>query len=164
MKRRTRRPAALAPMKKPKGVDRPQDWRTPMSLFRELEKRFGRGGFTLDAAASADNTLCGRYFDEAANALQRPWAGRVFCNPPYRHILPWVVKASDEVADGRAEVVVMLLPARMGALWFDTAERLGRIHRIRGRVAFERGGARSAPFEASVVVVLEPPLVASGDA
>ncbi len=61
------------------GIDR-DDRPTPDWLFEALNKEFG---FTLDAAASADNARCANYYDAPANGLIRPWEGVVWCNPPY---------------------------------------------------------------------------------
>jgi hypothetical protein len=55
----------------------------------------------------------------ALDGLAQPWAGeRVWCNPPYSNIEPWVQKAWAEVVDdgagflpGGAELIVMLVPA-----------------------------------------------------
>ena len=141
-----------------------QNMRTPPALFRELERRFGRGKFTLDAAASATDALCDLYFTEEQDALKQTWSGRVFCNPPYQDILPWVKHAHCAVVEDHAEVVVMLLPARTGTEWYDFCLRNGtRIEPIRGRVAFlnPEGRQKKGNFEWSLVVVFERPILAS---
>lgn len=91
------------------------DRATPPEVFDPLAARFA---FTIDAAASAANAKCPRFFTAAVNGLSRPWAGeRVWCNPPYSDIRPWVAKAW---AEGGAELVVMLLPAnRTEQLWWQ---------------------------------------------
>lgn len=67
--------------------------------------------FTLDAAASATNALCAKYFTRETDGLLRSWRGeRVWVNPPYSRLEPWLAKAWDAMADG-CELVVMLLPA-----------------------------------------------------
>jgi phage N-6-adenine-methyltransferase len=87
------------------GVD---DRSTPRSLFDPLHAAWC---FTIDAAASPRNALLPRYWTTETDGLAQPWAGeRVWCNPPYSSIEPWVVKASAEIHDG-CEAVVMLLPA-----------------------------------------------------
>lgn len=46
------------------------------------------------------------------DGLAQPWvARRVWCNPPFSDIEPWVRKANYEVLTGKALVVAMLLPA-----------------------------------------------------
>jgi len=67
--------------------------------------------FTLDAAASHLNAKCEKYFTRETDGLLRSWrAERVWCNPPYSRLTPWVAKAWGEMRDG-CELVVMLLPA-----------------------------------------------------
>lgn len=87
--------------------DSVDDRRTPAAIFDPLHREFD---FTLDAAASADNAKCARYFAPPQDALAESWAGeRVWCNPPYSHLAPWVAKAALEAAT--AQVIVMLIPA-----------------------------------------------------
>jgi phage N-6-adenine-methyltransferase len=88
--------------------------------FARFAARFG--GFTVDAAAAAHNAKCERYWDEAANGLEQSWAGeRVWCNPPYSNIRPWIERAW---AESRAALVVMLLPANRTeqGWWQDLVE------------------------------------------
>lgn len=87
------------------GVD---DRRTPDALWRPLNVEHR---FTLDAAASPANAKCARYFTRDSDGLLRSWAGeRVWCNPPYSRLEPWVAKAWAEMRGG-CELVVMLIPA-----------------------------------------------------
>lgn len=73
--------------------------------FIPLHVRFG---FTIDAAAAPHNARLGRYWTYRDNALLQCWDGeRIWCNPPYSNIEPWVCKAWD----CGAELVVMLVPA-----------------------------------------------------
>lgn len=87
-------------------TDETDDRATPWELYRLLDNRFH---FTIDVAASEHNAKCERYYDRDANGLAQSWAGeRVWCNPPFSAIRPWVAKAHAEVD---AELVVMLLPS-----------------------------------------------------
>jgi hypothetical protein len=50
----------------------------------------------------------------ALDGLAQPWTGeRVWCNPPYSQIEPWLLKAWDSapIVKGGADLIVMLLPA-----------------------------------------------------
>lgn len=88
--------------------DAVDDRRTPADVFNPLDAAHR---FTLDVAASAKNAKCERYFTRDTDGLLRSWKGeRVWCNPPFSRLEPWVAKAWGEMRDG-CELVVMLLPA-----------------------------------------------------
>lgn len=106
---------------------------TPADLFAELRAEFD---FTLDAAASHVNhklprycTKDGYYLDTSGtpamvmpdDGLALSWAGeRVFCNPPFSILAPWLRKAWDD----QPEVACILLPANRceQALWQEYVE------------------------------------------
>jgi hypothetical protein len=79
--------------------------------------------------------------DSRRTALAKSWRGhRVWCNPPYSNIEPWVAKA----ATSGAELVVLLLPAnRTEQGWWQrwiepTRDRPGgpRVEFLAGRLRF----------------------------
>lgn len=132
-------------------VDDVDDRATTPDLFQPLHDRHH---FTIDVAAAAHNTKCERYYDKATNGLRQPWDGeRVWCNPPYSDIRPWVAKAWSSAA-----LTVMLLPANRTeqAWWQDLVEPyrdrgLGlTVEFLRGRWRFlkpgqQRVGANERP-------------------
>lgn len=131
-----------------RGATDRDDLGTDPAFFAELDARFG---FTLDAAASPATAKCGRFFTSEDNGLERSWTGeRVWCNPPYSNIAPWIRKAWDE--DG-APLIVMLLPANRTeqGWWQDEVEPdrdcngggLLRTEFIRGRKRFVKPGAEA---------------------
>lgn len=78
----------------------------PVEDFAPLQRRFQ---FTIDAAAGEHNTKLPRWFSVAHCGLRNSWAGeRVYCNPPYSDIEPWLAKANSELD---CPLIVMLLPA-----------------------------------------------------
>jgi phage N-6-adenine-methyltransferase len=80
---------------------------TDPALFARFDDRFH---FTIDVAASAGNTKCSRFLTIEDDGLAQPWTReRVWCNPPYSNIRPWVEKAWQSMV--AAELIVMLLPA-----------------------------------------------------
>jgi phage N-6-adenine-methyltransferase len=96
------------------------DRATAPYVFDPLDLRFD--GFTLDVAASAENAKCARYFTEADDGLAQAWADeRVWCNPPYSDIRPWVEKAwSEWSASTPPQLIAMLLPAtRTEQTWWQ---------------------------------------------
>ena len=83
--------------------ERRQIWTTPRSLFEELDREFH---FSFDGAADDTNALLPNH--EATFYLA--WTGhRVFCNPPWSNVAPFVELAPT------AELAVLLVPARTNA-------------------------------------------------
>lgn len=105
---------------------RKQDLTTPAALFADLHNEYG---FTLDGAASQDNALLPRF---SSIDVPLPWVGeRVFCNPPWSDIRPFVELAST------AAMAVLLVPARTNAKWFHRALELGaKVRCFLGRPKF----------------------------
>lgn len=136
---------------------------TPAAIFEPLHAEFR---FTIDVAASARNAKCARFFDAAQNGLVQSWAGeRVWCNPPYSDLRPWVEKALRETREGGCPLAVLLLPATRTeqAWWQDLIEpvrdRVGsgvRTVFLRGRPRFGNEahpkGQPGAKFGVVVVV------------
>lgn len=98
---------------------------TDPAYFDSLNRRFG--GFTVDVAADERNRKAERYFDVRADGLTQPWAGeRVWCNPPFSNLRPWVAKAWAEWGSEKPpELIVMLLPANRTEQkwWQELVER-----------------------------------------
>lgn len=116
---------------------------TTREMFDPLNERFG---FTIDVAALPHNAKLPRYFTPDDDGLERSWAGeRVWCNPPYSNIEPWVAKAHSEFAGldhWHTPLIVMLLPAnRTEQRWW---QRQVEPFRDRGglRVEFLSGRSR----------------------
>lgn len=107
-------------------------------LFSQLNQRFA---FTVDVAAAAHNAKCSRFYDLEKNGLLQTWANeRVWCNPPYSNIRPWVEKA---IAETEAELIVMLLPAnRTEQSWWQELIEPNRDNGGRLRVEFMKGRLR----------------------
>lgn len=113
---------------------------TPFDLFASWHQRFR---FTVDAAAAPHNAKLERHWTKEVDGLKQSWAGeRVWCNPPYSSIWPWVRKAWSETD---CPLVVMLLPAnRTEQQWWQREvephrDRPGSILRTefwRGRIKF----------------------------
>lgn len=132
------------------------DRRTPRAFFDPLNSLHC---FTVDAAASAENALLPVYWTRETNALIQSWRGhRVWCNPPYSAIEPWVAKAWTEMREGGCESITMLLPAnRCEQGWWqrhvepfrdmnslgEDVELLTRC--LRGRMRFDWPKGREVP-------------------
>lgn len=103
--------------------------------------------FTLDVAASAANAKCARFFTRETDGLLQSWGGaRVWCNPPYSRIEPWLAKAWAEMR-GSCQLIVMLLPAnRCEQSWWQDHVEPFRDGRVRDGIVlttrFLRGRSR----------------------
>jgi hypothetical protein len=107
--------------------------------------------FDLDVAACAEASVALRFYDKTQNGLVLPWFGRVWCNPPYSDIEPWVVKAWAEMNAGNVDLVAMLIPAtRTEQLWWQRdvepyrdGRAAGRLwsYFLPGRTSFARPGS-----------------------
>lgn len=125
------------------------DRHTPGDLWRAWGEEFR---FTVDAAAGSHNALCPLFWTEVEDGLKQGWGGhRVWCNPPYSSIAPWVRKAWTAMLVERAELVAMLLPANRTEQrwWQDEVEPWRERSRERvilrtrflpGRIRFHRPG------------------------
>lgn len=128
------------------GKGRAQNWRTPRALFDELHREYR---FTLDGASEPGNGLLARA-STAEHPL--PWDGeRVFCNPPWSNIRPFV-----EIAP-RADLAVFLVPACTNVAWFHRALALGAKARFfAGRPRFElpshAGAGHNSPVDCMFLV------------
>lgn len=90
-------------------VNNVDDRETDDRIWETFHERFN---FTVDAAADHHNAKLPRYFTRQTDGLAQSWTGeRVWCNPPYSDIEPWIRKSWHAIEDERAELVVMLLPA-----------------------------------------------------
>ena len=130
-----------------------EDWETDQDFFDRLDAEFH---FTLDAAASAENTKCEKYYTEEDDALTKVWEGTVWCNPPYgkrdHKRLYRFVKHGYEQAQKENTIVVMLIASRTDTkMWHDWVMGAKEIRFVEGRLNFV-GGSSSAPFPSAVVV------------
>ena len=126
------------------------EWTTPRDLFDHLDKIYH---FTLDAAATSENALCDKFYDEVTNGLAYSWKDEVvFVNPPYgrRHNRKWAQKISYE---GGNTTVVALVAARTGSKWFQDyiAKDANILYFLKGRLKFTNA-VSGAPFDSCIAV------------
>lgn len=92
----------------------PNERYTPWPFFQLLD---GDYDFTLDVCATAESAKCEKFFTKEQDGLKQSWAGeRVWCNPPFDDIEPWVEKAWR--SDG-AEIIVMIVPVWTDRRWWQ---------------------------------------------
>jgi site-specific DNA-methyltransferase (adenine-specific) len=145
------------------GASGKDGWRTPLKLFKKLDKEFN---FAIDVAADRYNTLAIEYQSKEDDALaaHSRWCenGPAWCNPPYgRGIKKWVAKGALESGQAYGGLVVMLLPASTDTKWFHeiVVPIAKQIRFLKGRLIF--GGVMAkdgtvgkapAPFPSMVVI------------
>lgn len=118
-------------------LDRRYTTRETMDLCMRLA---GVDEWDLDAAADKESHWAPKWFDVATDGLKQQWFGRVWCNPPFSDIEPWVRKANYAVHAGHAKVVAMLLPAnRTEQPWWQNC-----VETRRDRPQLTLDGAQSA--------------------
>lgn len=132
-------------------VNRNDEWATPVPLANEWIERLA---LTWDGAASFANRKLPLFWSKEQNALSLSWAGkRLWINPPWSSVGPWVDKALQR----EAEIVCLLLPARTDTAWFRKLETDRRVFRFfLGRVAFldPESRGRTAPREGAMIAVI----------
>lgn len=145
----------------PDDVDRRYTLRPTLEWCKRVA---GVEAFDLDVAADEEAHVCERYFTVEQDGLKQPWSGRVWVNPPYSDIEPWVVKAWDEAF--RCDVIAMLLPANRTEqpFWarhvepFRDTHKPFKTHFLPGRQSFGAPGNRdgigvgSPPFGCVLLV------------
>ena len=138
--------------------NRREDWQSPKWLFDFLVEECNTN-FQIDCAADADNTLCPFWLDEKDDFLAQTkfdpmtwhWA-----NPPYltgrqKHKkLEWMYKLMS------VPKIVCLLPAAIGAEWFQTIwDGADCICFLRKRLKFvhpEQGELAAAQFDSCLAI------------
>jgi phage N-6-adenine-methyltransferase len=97
---------------------------TPKWFLKEFKHR-NNTTFDLDVAASKSNKVAPHYLSEAKSAFTHPWtvkgqsqAQHAFLQPPWMDVLPWVIRAIQQIKAGNVERVTALLLAKTETEWF----------------------------------------------
>lgn len=132
------------------------EWATPPEFVRPLSNAIG--GFDIDSAAGAERSpIAETAFTEGDDGLSQSWHGKIWCNPPYSDIGPWLRKALSEVRQDRAEFVVALVKGDTSTDWFQRYGTQADLFMfVNGRLQFGSGGM-DAPFPSLVLVYGELP-------
>lgn len=96
-------------------------WATDRELISWMESRYGK--YDIDAAASANNAVCKKFYSEQDSCLDIEWGSyqHIWLNPPYSHPDPFVKKAIEQMEYGNH--IDMLLPGDNSTAWFAEARR-----------------------------------------
>lgn len=86
-------------------------------------------------------------YTKEIDGLKHPWYGRVFVNPPYSNIQPFLDKTKHEYVIGNITECIVLVPARTDTKWHQSMSQFPRCY-IYGRLKFVNEGNKgnSAPF------------------
>lgn len=115
---------------------------TPGDLLVAVQRRFGR--ITIDLAATAENARAPKCITPEEDSLSESidWADRIgkkgvaWLNPPFKHMRPWVQKASATRLVGSQRIVVLGL-ASVASEWFALyVARHALVLPLRPRVTF----------------------------
>jgi phage N-6-adenine-methyltransferase len=103
-------------------------WLTPRYVLDFL------GQFDLDPCACDLNPtwVCPRYFTLADDGLREAWHGRVFMNPPFSNIIPWILRHAQH------GLGISLVPASVESrIWREVVWKQARaILLLHGRTRF----------------------------
>jgi phage N-6-adenine-methyltransferase len=155
--------SAVAPLEQ---TEDPRDcWRTPDGLFVPLNDRWS---LDVDAAADQENAKLRRFWDREDNGiaqLENPLNDhlRVWCNPPYSDIEPWVRALFQRTL--RGAFAIALLPANRTQLaWFHDYALRAEIWWFKGRIRFlpPPGVDESTPRGNNMLVVFDPATLDAG--
>lgn len=123
------------------------EWLTPPDLLAAL------GPFDLDPCAPVTRPwpTAAQHFTIFDNGLAKPWAGRVWCNPPFgREASAWLARMAAH-GDG-----IALIPARTETAMFFEHVWTGAdaVLFVRGRPHFHRVDGSRAPFNSGAPICL----------
>jgi len=108
-------------------------WYTPIEIIQ------GLGEFDLDPCCDSicPNRTAKNRIGPETNGLSQPWTGRVWCNPPFSNVVPWVNRMIEH------ENGILLVFARSDAIWFQRAlASSGMCLLLAGRTQFGRPDGR----------------------
>lgn len=123
------------------------DWLTPPEILQAL------GPFDLDPCASEHQpwATAALQFTIRDNGLSRPWAGRVWCNPPYG---PFAAKWLERCSDHGNAVAFVFARTETAMFQDHVWPKADAMLFLRGRVQFRLpGGGRSGPAGAPSVLI-----------
>ena len=136
-----------------------QNWETPDWVFEWCDNIFS---FTLDTAAEEGNKKVKNFYSREKSAMEHPWNGRVWCNPPYSKekgvpgsvgVKEFLARGLDEFQKNEAcQMICFLVAAATDSRWFqDYCFSADYLVFIKGRLKFN--GAKNSQTKGSALVI-----------
>ena len=73
------------------------EWYTPPSIIADVREVLGSIDLDPASCETANETVrATKWYGIDDDGLSQPWAGRIYLNPPYGSVLPWVRRFFDE--------------------------------------------------------------------
>lgn len=137
------------------------EWYTPEWLISRA--RATMGGIDLDPASNdvAQAWIqATRYYTQADDGYMKPWAGRVWLNPPFDDTPRWVGRLAAAYHDGDVTQAVLLTNSAPGYAWWENLWRMCPVCMLRERVCFVRpDGTTNGPAKKGQTVAYFGPNV-----
>ena len=137
------------------------EWYTPEQYLTAARKVLG--AIDLDPASSeiANQAVrAARFFSMTDDGLDKPWAGRVWMNPPYSqpHIARFAAKLVEETQSGNVSEAIALTHNYTDTAWFHAlAGACDALCFTRGRIGFlSPDGRRAAPTQGQAFFYFGP--------
>lgn len=129
-------------------------WCTPPEVLEPIYEHFGEIGLDPCSDTREPHTVWAkqhywrRWNRGGDNGLSESWDnhGLVYVNPPFSNVAPWAEKAAKE-----GDEVILLVPCRTGAVWWQTWVAPADVILFwKGRLTFV-GAKNTAPFHCALV-------------
>lgn len=127
---------------------------TPKHIFDALNLRFD-----LDVCAPIEGPLhtpADKWYSQLDDGLEKPWFGRVWMNPPYSKVTPWIDKWLDH-KNGLA-LVNMAKSLWFEKLWSSQAKCI--LNPVRNKFINSKGQLTSIPYPTAIWAIGETNITA----